>query len=119
MEVDRIDMVLFNDALIHLGAIHRILRTDAGHALLIGVSGSGKHLLARLAAFIAGMTTYEISVTRVYRETEFREDLKRLFNLMSEKPDSFVFLLGDAQITDEGRACGYVVQPRYMYLIIK
>lgn len=47
-------MVLFNMALEHLTRIHRVLKMDTGHIMLIGAGGSGKALMTKLAAFTAG-----------------------------------------------------------------
>ena len=53
---------------------------DQGHALLVGVGGSGRQSCARLAAFAAGCEVFEITLSRGYGEEEFREDLKTLYN---------------------------------------
>jgi len=51
------NLVLFNAAIEHVVKIHRIITTEFGHALLIGVGGSGRKRLTELAVFLA---TYEI-----------------------------------------------------------
>jgi dynein heavy chain len=51
---NRLHLVLFDDALEHLTRVHRVLRMHKGHVMIVGVGGSGKQSLLRLAAFAAG-----------------------------------------------------------------
>lgn len=51
---EKMDVVLFNMALEHLTRIHRVLKMNSGHIMLIGVGGSGKAIMTKLAAFTAG-----------------------------------------------------------------
>ena len=74
------NLVLFDNALEHLTRIHRVIRMNQGHTLLVGVGGSGRQSLARLAAFAAGCEVFEITLSRGYGEEEFREDLKQLYH---------------------------------------
>jgi dynein heavy chain, axonemal len=60
----KIDIVLFEDAVRLLTKINRIISTTFGHALLIGLGGSGRHTLTRLAAFMQDYEYYEVSIKR-------------------------------------------------------
>ncbi|XP_013358995.1 PREDICTED: dynein heavy chain 10, axonemal isoform X2 [Chinchilla lanigera] len=96
------NLVLFDDALEHLTRVHRIIRMDRGHALLVGVGGSGKQSLARLAAFTAGCEVFEIMLSRGYSENSFREDLKSLYLKLGIENKTIIFLFTDAHVAEEG-----------------
>ncbi len=53
---------------------------SAGHALLVGVGGSGKQSLTKLSAFIMLMTNYMITISSNYGMTELKTDLQLLYN---------------------------------------
>jgi dynein heavy chain len=94
------NLVLFNDALEHVVKIHRIIRFPRGSGMLVGVGGSGKQSLTRLATFTASMEVFTINLVRNYREEDFREDLRRLYRDVLRKPKTFLFT--DAHVIDEG-----------------
>ncbi|XP_035496799.2 dynein axonemal heavy chain 10-like [Scophthalmus maximus] len=98
----RMNLVLFDDALEHLTRVHRIIRIDRGHSLLVGVGGSGKQSLTKLAAFTAGCEVFEIALSRGYCESNFREDLKTLYLKLGIENRKMVFLFTDAHVAEEG-----------------
>ncbi|TYZ68618.1 hypothetical protein PybrP1_002809 [[Pythium] brassicae (nom. inval.)] len=73
---DELQLVFFRDAIVHVAAISRILVQPRGHALLLGMCGSGKRSLTRLSAYLNGYRCVEIEVKKPYGVAEFREDLK-------------------------------------------
>uniref|UniRef100_A0A8C6ZHZ5 Dynein axonemal heavy chain 10 n=1 Tax=Nothoprocta perdicaria TaxID=30464 RepID=A0A8C6ZHZ5_NOTPE len=97
----KMNLVLFDDALEHLIRVHRIVRMDHGHALLIGVGGSGKQSLTRLAAYTAGCEVFEIILSRGYGENNFREDLKKLYLKLGIENKSMIFLFTDSHVAEE------------------
>ncbi|XP_030358369.1 dynein heavy chain 10, axonemal isoform X4 [Strigops habroptila] len=97
----QMNLVLFDDALEHLIHVHRIMRMDQGHALLIGVGGSGKQSLTRLAAYTAGCEVFEIVLSRGYGESNFREDLKSLYQKLGLENKPMVFLFTDGHVAEE------------------
>ena len=95
------NLVFFQDALSHAVRISRILRQPRGNAMLIGVGGSGKQSLTRIAAFIADMPCLSIEINRGYGIKEFREDIKKFMMKCGIDGKDTVFLFTDSQIIDE------------------
>ncbi|XP_035866411.1 dynein heavy chain 11, axonemal isoform X1 [Phyllostomus discolor] len=94
-------LVLFEDAMQHVCRISRILRTPQGYALLVGVGGSGKQSLSRLAAHICGLDVFQTTLTQGFGIQELRGDLANLYIRAGAKNMPTVFLLTDAQVLDE------------------
>ena len=95
-------LILFDQAIRHVTRIARILMFPGGNALLVGVGGSGKQSLSKLAASICMYQTYQISVTSDYSINDLKEHLKEMYKKAAVKPgEPLVFLLTDTQITNE------------------
>eukprot|EP00217_Crustomastix_stigmatica_P013603 CAMPEP_0183798542 /NCGR_PEP_ID=MMETSP0803_2-20130417/19119_1 /TAXON_ID=195967 /ORGANISM="Crustomastix stigmata, Strain CCMP3273" /LENGTH=4519 /DNA_ID=CAMNT_0026043227 /DNA_START=42 /DNA_END=13598 /DNA_ORIENTATION=- len=99
----KLDLVLFTDAMYHLMRIGRLFCMDRGSALLVGVGGSGKQSLARLAAYISGCSlTFQIVVTKTYNQTNLFEDIKGMYKIAGFKGQKVAFIFTDAEVKEEG-----------------
>jgi dynein heavy chain len=94
-------LILFLDACDHVARIARVLRQPLGNALLLGVGGSGRQSLSRLATFISQYKAYSIEVVKGYSMRDWRENLKTclLQGGVQAKQTSFLFV--DTQIINE------------------
>ena len=73
------DLVLFQQAMEHIWRISRIIDQPTGNALLIGVGGSGKQSLSRLAAFILGYDVFRILVSTNYTTNDLKENIRTMY----------------------------------------
>lgn len=95
------DLVLFEDAMKHVCKISRIISAESGHALLIGVGGSGKQSLSRLASFICQFTTTGIMISSTYGVADLKTDLQAMYMKTGIKDEGMMFLFTEGQITNE------------------
>ena len=95
------NLVLFNQAMEHISRISRIIDNPRGNGLLVGVGGSGKQSLTRLAAFIGGCEIFSIKLTSSYNAADFKEDLRNIYLKTGVKAIPTVFLFTDQQIFHE------------------
>ena len=97
------NLVLFDQAMEHVTRITRILSSPrGGHALLIGVGGSGKQSLSKLAAFICGYPLSQLAIRTDYGLGDFRDHLRDLVRKSGIKPATpLVLLLRDTDLVHD------------------
>ncbi|CAN0438741.1 unnamed protein product [Ascophyllum nodosum] len=98
---NKMQLVLFDDALKHLLSVSRILGMPRGNMLFVGVGGSGKQYLTRLASYIARHFTFQIAITKEYSLNTFMDDMRDLYKKCGLEGRTVTFLLTEVEIKDE------------------
>lgn len=94
-------LVMFSDALEHVARIARILRQPQGNALLLGVGGSGRQSMTKLANYIMNYQLANVEIVKGYTMNDWRDDLKRILMQAGVKDKPTTFLFSDVQIINE------------------
>lgn len=103
----------------HICRIARIISRPGGNALLVGVGGSGKQSMSRLAAFLCGYEVKQLAVTSKFSVDDLKESLVDMFVRAGIKGNGITFLMTDSQIVNDrflvcvagsasGEGCGRV-----------
>jgi dynein heavy chain len=97
----KMNLVFFEDAILHLMRILRALRQPRGNIMLIGVGGSGKQSLTKLGSYIYGMEYKQIEIVKGYGVPQFREFVKELMFNSGIQGQGQTFTMTDSQILTE------------------
>jgi len=95
------NLVMFLDAIEHVSRVCRVISLPLGNALLLGVGGSGRQSLTRLAAALEEFELFQIEVAKGYGRTEWRDDLRKVLLMAGCEGKDVVFLFADTQIVQE------------------
>ena len=97
----QMNLVLFEDAVKHVCRINRVLEFNRGNIVLVGVGGSGKQSLSKLASYLANRNIYQISMKKGYGVLDFKTDLASLFIKCGLKKQQITFLITESHLVDE------------------
>ena len=96
------NLVLFKDAMMHISRISRILDRTNGHALLVGVGGSGKQSLTKLTAFLQGYELDILPSAGGISIFDFKQFLGDIIKKATKPPGTNrIFMITDSQIKTE------------------
>eukprot|EP00760_Papus_ankaliazontas_P001566 PhM_4_TR10512/c1_g1_i1/m.53321/K10408/DNAH; dynein heavy chain, axonemal len=95
----RMDLVLFDTAVTHVMRIARVLSMPQGSIVLVGVGGSGKQSVTRLAAYVLNYPLFQPSIHSTYTSASFLDDMKAQYILAATRP--LCFLLSENDIKSE------------------
>ncbi|RNF14084.1 putative dynein heavy chain [Trypanosoma conorhini] len=97
----KMNLVMFAYAVEHVCRIARVIRKPKGHVLLLGVGGSGRQSLSRVAAFLNEFEVFQVEISKNYSMNTWRDDVKSALQRVAFHNKQVMFLFTDTQIVNE------------------
>lgn len=97
----KMDICLFTYALQHLNKICRIISIQGGSGLLVGIGGSGRQSLTKLATTMCQALFFQPEITKNYGANDWHDDLKNVLKEAGGVGKHTVFLITENQIKME------------------
>ncbi|XP_065211052.1 dynein axonemal heavy chain 3-like [Planococcus citri] len=93
--------ILFKYALECISSVVRAFQKDKGHVVMVGVNGSGRKTILKLAAMVVQLNIYQIESDSNYDIEQWQNELKNLLMTAGMGNKQYVLLLSDDQLRDE------------------
>ena len=100
-QIGVLNLVLFPYAIEHVTRIARIINTDSGNALLVGIGGSGRKSLTLLSALLYDFSIFELESSSELKIADWKEYLKALMKDNGLYEKKTIFFLRDEQLTND------------------
>lgn len=97
------NLVFFVDAIKHICRVSRVLKQARGNCLLVGISGSGRQSLSRLASVILEFTLKTIVITKNFKMEDFNLTVIDLMRTTGAEQIQTTFLVNESDIKFEAQ----------------
>ncbi|KAF8823129.1 dynein heavy chain family protein [Cardiosporidium cionae] len=94
----QLNILFFRSAVEHVIRLWRILRQPRGHALLLGMAGSGRNSVVKLAIHMCGYEVFQIETSKNYAYTDWKDDLKQLLMLAGAEDKPVALYISQNQL---------------------
>ena len=92
------NLVLFEFAIDHILRILRILKMAQGHAVLIGLGGTGRQSLTKLVSFIRDYEMFQIELSKYYNWDQWKQDLIKIMSRAGADCKDVVLMLSESHL---------------------